>query len=339
MSATIEELVVANPDTAEHVTPTFHKYPWADLVNTAEGEYATTREILEASGLDWGLELTPMYDAETRVPVTSTEGDMSITVDHILPEPEIVIAPDFQRVRRADTGVILGTVKQRYKPTTNLQAFKFIDNVIDDGAAKWVGAGEQNGGQKVFGVLRLPETVTVAGVDDHEMFMVVRTGHDGGTAVSVTALPIRIQCTNAMPLVTANAKVRWSMPHTRSLDGQLLEARQSLEMTFAYIDEFKELAEKLMNIKVGDRKALATIEHAIAPKRVNRQETIDSIFNTYMTSEVNDFRGTGWGVINAITEDRSHYGRHTASVKFSTAIDEEGFKASNLAVKRLLSTR
>lgn len=327
--------------------------PWANLTRVAaDAEYATAGEMLTAANLDWGVELKPLYHYEREQVdggVVDTEinygGSIGTIVNHTgVPSTKKgklkMMKNGLYEVQRTDNELVLAkSVTEKYETYTNEEVLSFADQLVDEGTGKWVAAGEVKEGRKVFAVQKLSKSILIDGRDAHDLYLLLQTGHNGGTALSAMVIPFRLECSNAIPLATRQSLVKWSIPHTKALHGRLAEAREALKLSYKYADEFQKVAEKLTGVLVTDEDVLRVLDDAVFPTRAKRDGVINDLYATYQDSEVNAWRGTGYGVINAVTEYyQHHYSWRTAETAFG-AVDPRGESTfvANRATKELLT--
>lgn len=290
--------------------------PWHGL-GTVTDDVLTAKEAIVAGGLDWDVELRKMYVGT--------------------PRDTKVLVPGANAVVRTSDDSVLGLVKSRYVLFQNREAFSFADSLVDSGEAKYETAGSLRKGAVVFLTMKVPDQIMIAGEDAHDLYIVLRTSHDGSKAISVMVTPIRVVCMNTMTLAAGAARQKWSMPHVSTLDGKLQEARETIKMTFSYVDEFVRMGDQLVATKITDDQLYAVLNDSL-PKRPKTEERIDFMMDLYRTSETNGFTGTGWGGLNAVTEYYDHY-RETSSQEavFSNIMDGEIARVRNNVARRLLA--
>ena len=290
--------------------------PWHGL-GTVTDDVLTAKEAIVAGGLDWDVELRKMYVGT--------------------PRDTKVLVPGANAVVRTSDDSVLGLVKSRYVLFQNREAFSFADSLVDSGEAKYETAGSLRKGAVVFLTMKVPDQIMIAGEDAHDLYIVLRTSHDGSKAISVMVTPIRVVCMNTMTLAAGAARQKWSMPHVSTLDGKLQEARETIKMTFSYVDEFVRMGDQLVATKITDDQLYAVLNDSL-PKRPKTEERIDFMMDLYRTSETNGFTGTGWGGLNAVTEYDDHY-RETSSQEavFSNIMDGEIARVRNNVARRLLA--
>ena len=153
------------------------------------------------AGLDWTVSLSDME--------TTTLTSTGVNRLHI-PNRQAVI-----KTHNNEQSVV-GVVGTKYKLVQNMEVFNAIDTLVDSGDARYTAAGEYNGGSNVWMVLALPKGVQVAG-DPHNAFLLVKTGHDGSSAVIIKPIIERLFCANQINrLIMGKNKNRYTytMKHT-----------------------------------------------------------------------------------------------------------------------------
>lgn len=290
--------------------------PWHGLGQVTDS-VLTAKEAILAAGLDWEVEPRALWTA-------SADKKSKLKID------------GKKAIVRTSDDAVLGLVSDRYVPFQNVDAFTFADNLIDSGDAVYETAGSLRHGKVIFLTAKLPEQIMVAGDDAHDLYIVLRTSHDGTKAISVNVTPIRVVCMNTLTMAIKGARYKWSMQHTNRLEGKLAEARDTLKLSFNYAGEFAKLANELASIKITDD-AFHDLVEDLLPNRPKTGEVVDSIMDLYRSSPTNGYSGSGWGAINAITEYFDH-GRETRSAEavFTNIMDGQIAGLRNRASKRLL---
>jgi phage/plasmid-like protein (TIGR03299 family) len=282
----------------------------------------TSEEAMKVGGLDWEVELAPTY--------------------HYV-KKEAKEVPDRFVVRRTDTFDVLGTVGSHYVLFQNSEVFSFGDYLVETGAAKWTFVGQAKGGRQIVAVMKLPDSVTVAGGDALSMYMLFRTAHDGTKAISVAVTPIRHACTNVMSLslYSADIKQKWSVQHVSTVQERLGEAKDTLKLASRYTAEFKLVADQLAatDMTIKEFEGILT---RVLPNRPKTPEVIGRMTELLRTSpNIHDeHRKTAWGGLNAVTEfmDWKRDSRGSEA-RFLTTIDGVNNQVRNRAAALLLRKR
>lgn len=294
---------------------------WAGITTgSVDGmsDLATSEELLHEAGLDWTVAKRPLLRTNLAGEVVQSEKSFEIY--------------------RTDTGEELGTVKRKYEVWQNRDAFAFGDALVADGKARWVDAGLQGNGWRVFMTMQLNEGFQVAD-DRFDLYLYLRTSHDGSSSVSGYVTPIRVWCTNQLPLVSATALDRFSFQHTSKLSERIQEAKQSFQQTVEFEKQFKVSMEQLLKTSVSDDKARYLIKDVIPDARPRKADMVDAIMLNYQTSPtVEPYRGTGYGLLNGLTEYMDHLKvQRSGNARFESVMHGEGAKFRVGLTKRLLA--
>jgi phage/plasmid-like protein (TIGR03299 family) len=294
--------------------------PWMKLGKLTEKPMHAA-EAAELGGLNFQVEKWPLYAGPPGQPHGSA-----------------TLKPINERVAifRTDTAQWLGIMSKTYPLLQYSEAFDFMDTV----APEYVACGALKGGRQGFMVVQAPENFHVMSeVDPHDLYVVLRTSHDGSRAIEVSVMPLRHRCMNQLTLNTFASGIphRWSIKHTTTMAAKLKDAQLSLSHVGQYAKRFAEVADKLMNVKVTDEKA-TTILRAVLPDRPRRDDQVSTILNSWHTSETVGFDWSGWGLVNAVSEyfDWGRAGGSPES-RFVGALQGQTTNAINKVAGRILS--
>jgi phage/plasmid-like protein (TIGR03299 family) len=279
---------------------------WHGLANHTfgEDEHVSTSDMLrEAKLANWDVRLEPV---ESLAPA-----DYRFSVS----DPHLVL-----RTNPFDGGTdVLALVGSRYKVVQNEQLFDFGDALLDGGAS-WESGGSIKDGRQVFGSLVLPKEIVLdpSGVADKVVnYLVVATSHDGTMGVQALTTPVRVVCQNTLNLAFRSAKQSYKIRHTSSVDGRIAAAREALQLSYTYADEFEKEARAFFETAITDKQFTEIVTN-LYPKpedgaskagRTKWTNKVDLVNQFYYDSPTQDgIRGTAWGALNALTE-RLDYGR------------------------------
>lgn len=260
--------------------------PWHGCgVKVAEAP--TSADALRLAGLDWTVEQRPVYLENAAVPV-----------------------PNYRANVRDRDGKVLGIVTDRYQVVQNADAFSWTDELIG-GDVRYETAGSLREGKKIWLLAKMP-AAKVAG-DDVEPYLCFSNTHDGSGAVKVCMTPVRVVCNNTLNLALNSAKRSWAMKHVGDMTAKLDEARRTLELADRYMMHLDGAALQLANVTVTDEK-LEKILNEMFPLKENATErqknTVQAVKDEFMICyfmpDLAKFRGTGWGVVNAMADMVDH---------------------------------
>lgn len=149
--------------------------------------------------------------------------------------------------------------------------------------------------------MRLPDRVTIAGIDDLDLYLAVSTSHDGSMALRVDATPVRVVCANTQRLSLTRTVGHYTFRHTTNIKTKIAQARQAIGISYDYTDAFTAEAERMLNTTLAEQNFRAVCEQiwptppTDAPTRTRtnhrrRADTLDYLFTEHTTQA--NIRGT-----------------------------------------------
>lgn len=297
---------------------------WGRIGQVFADKPATAEEAIVAANLDWDVELRDL-------------GFKSPTGSHFIKVPNQYVTV------RTDTNAPLGTVKSRYVPFNNREAFAFADNLVDGAGASFESAWSMNGGKTVGLTMKLPSTVTVGGDDPFNQYLMLRTSHDGSSAVSVAIANVRMACLNQFNVTLKHAARKWSVHHSRNASTRLQQARDALSIAFAYNEEFELEMEKLIAHEITVASATTRLNATLKANRVAdkpREEITAAILSDWANSATiaDHDRNTAYGLLNATTEYFDHIRQYrTDDAAFKVATEGLGARVTQTIANQLLA--
>lgn len=211
---------------------------------------------------------------------------------------------------------ILGVVGETYHPVQNEANCELLNTLVDESGAHFETAGSLYGGRQVFVTMKLPQTMSLAGSDDLDLYIAALNSHDGSTAFRLLITPVRIVCANTQAMAINAAKTSFSIRHTETAKGRIDEARRALGLTWKYLEEFQEQAERMMGAELTHKEFRKVIDELWRPvtgadsartigNSVRRDAALDTLFKDAATQK--GIRGTRWAGLQAIGEYIDHY--------------------------------
>lgn len=263
--------------------------PWHRL-GTVTDDVLTAQDALVTAGLDWSVKLEPIYFQTQQESIKN-------------------IANKFAVVRQTDESCY-GVVGNRYTPVQNLDAFNFMDTLVDSGDAKYETAGSLNGGATIFIQMRLN---TILPIDNDEVlpYMLLTNSHDGSGALKVLMTPVRVVCSNTLRWALSKpTKNSISLRHTKSITGKIDEARNILGLTELFYDSFSQEVNNLIDTEVTNTVFTELIDKVFPMPELKEDDTTsvrqynntlsirEKIVDNY-NKEKNNGNDNGWGLLNA----------------------------------------
>lgn len=259
--------------------------PWLRNATVVK-EALTSAEALSAAGLDFDVLQEPVFDGW---------GD---------------VVNGYYLNRKSDDGTILGMVSGRYRVVQNTDAFAFTDGLIGPDC-RYENAGSTNGFRTIWLQVRL-QPKTVMG-DKYDNFLFFKNSFDGKGAVKVCVTPRRIACDNMLNIAVKRAVRTFSISHIGDIAGKIAEADRTLELSERYITEVNAEYVKLARIRLTADKVnqlwsnlFPIAEDATDREKGNAIRQREIVRNAYNADDLVNFRGTGFGVVNAVSNMLSH---------------------------------
>ncbi len=291
--------------------------PWMKFgTSLVDQEIRTAKEAARVGGLDFDAVKLPLFARDT-------DGSY-------LPIPERVSL-------WTDERQWLSIMGHRYPIFQYGEAFDFMDGV----SPKFVAAGTMRDRRQGFMVVETDVVLDLA-EDPHTLYGVLRTSHDGTRAIEISAMSLRHKCMNQLTLKSFNrdARYAWSIRHKGNIHAKLKDAEDSLTRLNLYARNFERNARKMMDVKVSEGKAVETLRW-VFPAKPRTEDTILTILNAWAHRDATiGFQGTGWGLVNAVSEyfewDRQRRSS-TPESKFINALNGETHKVINRTAEYVLN--
>lgn len=217
---------------------------------------------------------------------------------------------------RSDTGTGLGTVGEGYKVIQNIEAFDFMDSLIESGDIRYEVAGALRGGSVVWMLAKLPEQTAVSHDDVSEHYLLLSNSHDGSRACSVAFTTVRVVCANTLRLAASQGlKHEVKIRHSGSVKDKIEEARQILGLAKDSFDLFgkqaRALSFKEYRTQEEVNKFLYQVLGVKGPDDITKPaqasiESIKELIETGAGTDLPGVKGTYWGLVNAVTEFADH---------------------------------
>lgn len=214
----------------------------------------------------------------------------------------------------------LGAVGNRWTPFQNEQVANLCSTLRNMAGVSPAAYGVLNGGRKTFLAMKFPEGLDFLSprdgrIDTTDLYLTVFNSHDGYGSLSANITPIRPFCANQQRAAESLAKSRFLLRHTGDAEFRMQQLEMLLGESFEYHQVYKRACEAQIEKELDDDAVLRELNKlfmATDPDLTDRQreiraDTVASVRGLYNTSEtVAPFRGTAYGLYNAITEYTDH---------------------------------
>lgn len=245
---------------------------------------------LELAHLNWRVLLEPLYLQDGRE------------------------VPGFYATVREDTKATLGVVSDRYKVIQNLEAFEFLDGLLQDGIMRYESAMALKGGRIITLLARMPSVDTVAEGDKGLRYIMFSTSHDGTASIHCLPTWVRVVCANTQRLAIRTGKaLDFTIRHTGDVQAKLNQARQYLSQFDEQFTLFRDKARLLATRKV-DAADVPTYLAQLFPKPeegesdAGRERMLSEMTMAmfHPNQQIGAIRGTWWALYNALTQVIDH---------------------------------
>lgn len=251
---------------------------------------------------------TDVRDCENDISRILTKSELDYTVcksDILLPDGKII--PDKVATVK-DDGTYIGVVSPSYELYQNREAFEFVADIPDIQIVK---AGETHNGL-VYMIGKLPETKVLG--DTFEPYVIIQTSHNGMFNVKATISPLRFVCQNQFAWTFKHIRNTVNIRHSRVLPNKIAQAQTLIRDTAIYMEGFTNTAEELALLKIDSKRTIYEIMDAFfesTKKITERQQKALAInkqffMECYDADDNSDYRGTVWGLANAMTDYVTH---------------------------------
>lgn len=252
--------------------------PWHKLGNVVTG--LSYEDVLRVAGIDWEVDLVPVY---------VKEGD------------KFVVAEEYQGVRRSDTERLISIVGSDYETLQNSHGLEFLRVLMDTDEIVPETAGSLRNNRFVWVCVRIPREITIGG-EELVPYMIFSTGHDGKHGPGVTATPVRPVCNNTIQLGEMKAVGTWRTRHVGNIRGRVAEARQALRMGTRFYDAFEaEVNGLMLQAVTTDQfeqvvKVVVPIPDSASSRMASGRETRRDKIRLHWIAEPDN----AWGALNAV---------------------------------------
>lgn len=222
--------------------------------------------------------------------------------------------PDNFALVRQDTGHTLSIVGNEYRTLQNVEAFRFLDSLLQDGVMRYESAFALQGGRQVCLLARMPSVDTIAAGDTVLRYILFSASHGGG-AIRTTPTAVRVVCANTQRLALSRSTSTITVRHSGDLQSKLTTAQRYLSQFDAAFTLYREQAQTLL--KGYSAAQAAEYINALFPAPADGStERVKNAYSRLMDQigaslrdepqNVASIRGTWWSLFNAITQTVDH---------------------------------
>ena len=276
--------------------------PWQGLGTYVGDEPLTSEDAIIQAGLDCTVskrELFAFNESSGAIPVEAHSAIVRDTDDKVL-----------------------GVVGKNYTPIQNLDAFGFMDSLVDESLMRYHTAGSLSGGRRVWMLGKVGSSEIIP--NDHvDHYLFLYNGFDGKTSLRCLWTDVRVVCANtARAALDRGEKTGVSVRHTRNAMDNMREAQKVLGLAREAFDDSANFMRQLADTPMPTTDWVdfcialvpepATDEDGEISKRArtrvdNRRRDLTGLFVGGTGTNIPGVGGTAWAAYNALTEYASFH--------------------------------
>ena len=273
---------------------------WHKLERNVKTPVATIKEALALAGMDWLVDLKPIYRQLDDGSLQQVEGNAV--------------------VRLSDNST-LSVVGPGYRPVQNAEAFEPLQPLVDAKYMSIDSAGSLRRGARVYMSCKLTaEASEVVPGDTVEGYFLAYQGFDGKTRLCYKHTPVRVVCMNTLGMATVGDEKRAegystegvSFSHNGDISGRVAKFAEQINYMAkdfsSTIEVYRDLARKQMHPKAFFETLLKLEERRLAAEAAGKtdsqpgQRQLDALLESYETQPGKQYgQGTAWQAYNAVT--------------------------------------
>lgn len=298
--------------------------PWHGLGNQIDPN-STLEEWSSAAGLDWSVKEAPVH---------FTMGD----VTHTVANRKVLV--------REDTNHLLSIVSKDYRTVQPSQIIEFFRDLVEAHGFVMDTAGVLKQGERVWGLAKTGKDFTLTGGDTVEGYLLLGTSFDGSLSTTAKFTSIRVVCNNTLELSTSSTgKADIRVPHSRvwNPDQVKMDLGIYADTWEAFHDNVVSLANFRPDREQVDSFLVDVFGNPKLPRNDEEQKNnraMDMVELLYrgvgMGSTMSSSQGTGWGLVNAVTEFVDHQRGRNQDSRVNQAFFGQGATLKNRAMNRAI---
>ena len=234
------------------------------------------------------------------------------------PQGNVVPVSSYSIFRDTDNAELASNVGEGFTIKQNRDCFQFVDDLLQaNGGAHYDSAGALGNGATIWCAVRVPRAdIAVNGEDKHESYLVFTTAHDGSMAHTAALSSVRVVCRNTLRQALSTNTGILRIKHTKNANARFDDARRTLD---GVVMDAKRLESKLQMLATRrvTRESMTTVMDRLFPKpaekdqnTTRRENILAEVLSLYESNDRDAFpsiRGTGYNLLNAVTEYTDHY--------------------------------
>lgn len=233
-----------------------------------------------------------------------------------------VTDPSNRVLFRPDNGQVFDVVGKVYQPVQNSEVLEFFREYVEAGDMEIETAGALHDGRQIWALAKMNESFNLGTKDSPDKvggYVLLMNPHQYGKGMVAKFTGTRVVCHNTIQVALKDGGESVKLWHNRKFDATVREeAKRRLGIARDQMTALQRDAEKLVELKLTPEQV---IEVSVAvfggdvkagydeqPRRTKR--IVDLYNGEGIGARLDTAKGTGWGLLNAVTQYIDHeYGR------------------------------
>jgi len=244
-----------------------------------------------------------------------TQPDREAVLTYVLDALGLRYQPGRQAIARSDNDHVMGIFTDGYeKHPYDEWLLTTVANILDDDLH--IGsAGLLRGGAVAWVSVEMADNVKLPEGVEFRPFLLATTSFDGSLSTTFGRKVTNVICDNTHGIAMSERGQQIRIRHSRYSKLKLTQARQALNVIHEITGDFAAEVTRLCHIDVSDAAWAAFLDaHAPLPEAEGRSRTMAERKREALTrlydhdQRVAPWRGTGWGVLQAVNTYTHHEG-------------------------------
>jgi phage/plasmid-like protein (TIGR03299 family) len=289
-----------------------NEVPWHGLGNNIDAT-ASVDDWLVAAGLNWNVDLRPMY---------AHLGNKMIRV------------PNKSALIRDRDNRVLTIASDAWKPIQNRAMLEFFNEYARAGGATLETAGSLRDGKLVWGLANLNHGFyTNNGADAVKGYVLFASPHEHGKVTSVRVTGTRVVCANTMQIAMGDRDMLYTQSHVHSFNFD--NAREHIGLAHEGMLQLELNAKALEQLQMSEFDTVRLLAKYFQPDTEQTDDSINLLLSnrnerTIVRKNLSDVwrcledapgatPGNGWGVLNAVTYWADHEASNSQDARLRSA--------------------
>ena len=297
---------------------------WHGL-GTVVQEAKTSEEVIKLAKLDYNVSKAKVfasyipdgYKLDGKLPNGKYTLYDKYNVLHTIPKKGEVV-PNAYVTYREDTYDLLMSSKvvtDRYTIVQNIDAFKWLDGLMDSSNITIETAGALGRGERMFISAKLPGSYRIHG-DNSEIdkYLLFTNTHDGSGRLQVLITPVRVVCNNTLNIAIRGSNNKYQITHTKTAHKKLDFALEMLNIYNIYEKHHIEVLNSMAKDLLPDVSVRKIIHNLIlSPSElqlVNNNNNSTRGIEEISTRKINKISALTHSIYNGIGQDSIEHSKY-----------------------------